>query len=194
MQALFRSITAATALAVVSQAVWACDGPNCAIASRSEYGSALPRFGSPYAPRFDSISAQPTCGCTSCDSGRPCSPSSCARQGCQDCGTSCRTCPSNRFNGNARFNGPPTGISRRGSQPTQPRPTAQTICPVTGEKLGSMGPPIPVNVKGRTVYVCCEGCVNALRRNPDKYLSSESPRDIRPTTHHTSWERERIWQ
>jgi len=47
---------------------------------------------------------------------------------------------------------------------------AQQNCPVTGEMLGSMGPPIPVSVKGRTIQVCCDGCVAAVRKEPDKYL------------------------
>ncbi len=46
----------------------------------------------------------------------------------------------------------------------------QRLCPVTGQELGSMGPPIPVTVSGRTVYVCCRACVNALQRDPAKYL------------------------
>ena len=50
--------------------------------------------------------------------------------------------------------------------------TAQRTCPVTGEELGSMGDPIPVSVKGRTIFVCCQGCVNKVRRNPDKYIAS----------------------
>ncbi len=32
----------------------------------------------------------------------------------------------------------------------------QKTCPVTGEALGSMGAPVPVTVKGQTIYVCCE--------------------------------------
>ncbi len=50
------------------------------------------------------------------------------------------------------------------------RANEQQTCPVTGEKLGSMGPPIPVSVNGRTIQVCCQGCVSAVRKNPDKYL------------------------
>jgi YHS domain-containing protein len=46
----------------------------------------------------------------------------------------------------------------------------QRVCPVTGDELGSLGPPIPVTVRGKTVWVCCEGCVRAVQRNPDKYL------------------------
>lgn len=50
------------------------------------------------------------------------------------------------------------------------RANEQQTCPVTGEKLGSMGPPISVSVNGRTIQVCCQGCVSAVRKNPDKYL------------------------
>ena len=46
----------------------------------------------------------------------------------------------------------------------------QKTCPVTGEALGSMGPPIPVAVNGQTVYVCCQGCAGKVRKNPDAYL------------------------
>ena len=38
----------------------------------------------------------------------------------------------------------------------------QRICPVTGEPLGSMGKPIKVTVAGRSLFVCCQGCVNAI--------------------------------
>lgn len=51
-----------------------------------------------------------------------------------------------------------------------PRGKVQQTCPVTGEKLGSMGPPIPVTVSGTTIQVCCDGCVSAVKKNPQKYL------------------------
>ncbi len=47
----------------------------------------------------------------------------------------------------------------------------QKICPVTGEPLDSMGGPIRVEVAGRIVFVCCEGCIKPLRKDPAKYLS-----------------------
>lgn len=50
----------------------------------------------------------------------------------------------------------------------------QRTCPVIGEPLGSMGKPIRVDVAGRSIYVCCEGCVNAVRRNPEKYMTTGS--------------------
>lgn len=47
----------------------------------------------------------------------------------------------------------------------------QKTCPVSGEALQSMGPPVPVSVKGQTIYVCCAGCVEAVQNEPDIYLA-----------------------
>jgi membrane fusion protein, copper/silver efflux system len=47
----------------------------------------------------------------------------------------------------------------------------QTICPVAQLKLGTMGPPIKVNVEGRSVFICCEGCRAKLLNEPSKYLA-----------------------
>ena len=47
---------------------------------------------------------------------------------------------------------------------------AQQICPVTEMKLGSMGTPIKVDVNGRPVFICCEGCREGLLEEPSKYL------------------------
>lgn len=48
----------------------------------------------------------------------------------------------------------------------------QKTCPVTGEALGSMGQPVPVTVKGQTVYVCCRGCATKAQADPDKTLAA----------------------
>jgi len=47
----------------------------------------------------------------------------------------------------------------------------QGICPVTGQQLGLMGVPVKVDLKGRTVFVCCGGCKDDLLANPDEYLA-----------------------
>ncbi len=47
----------------------------------------------------------------------------------------------------------------------------QKTCPVGGEPLGSMGAPFKVAVEGRDVFLCCEGCKEALLENPEKYLA-----------------------
>ena len=52
----------------------------------------------------------------------------------------------------------------------------QRTCPVTQEPLGSMGKPIRVTVAGQSIFVCCEGCVAAVKRNPEKYLRGASTR------------------
>lgn len=48
---------------------------------------------------------------------------------------------------------------------------AQRICPVTGKPLGSMGIPLKVDVAGRIVLICCEGCERPLLKSPEKYLA-----------------------
>ncbi len=48
----------------------------------------------------------------------------------------------------------------------------QKTCPVTGEELGSMGKPVPVALKGQTVYVCCRGCAAKALADPDKALAA----------------------
>ena len=48
----------------------------------------------------------------------------------------------------------------------------QKICPVSGKPLGSMGAPPAVRIGDRDVYVCCAGCTNALKADPQKYLAS----------------------
>ena len=45
------------------------------------------------------------------------------------------------------------------------------LCPVTGERLDSMGGAIPVEANGRTIFVCCQGCVKSVKNDPGKYLA-----------------------
>jgi Cu(I)/Ag(I) efflux system membrane fusion protein len=51
----------------------------------------------------------------------------------------------------------------------------QTTCPISGLKLGSMGRVLQVEVGGRTVEVCCDGCVPKLKSNPAMYLAGLDP-------------------
>jgi YHS domain-containing protein len=46
----------------------------------------------------------------------------------------------------------------------------QKTCPVTGERLGAMGAPYKLVVKGQTVFLCCPGCKDKILKDPDKYL------------------------
>ena len=49
---------------------------------------------------------------------------------------------------------------------------AQKVCPVGGGRLGAMGVPIKVELAGgRSAFVCCIGCADPLKDNPEKYLA-----------------------
>jgi Cu(I)/Ag(I) efflux system membrane fusion protein len=47
----------------------------------------------------------------------------------------------------------------------------QKVCPVSDMRLGSMGVPVKVDVNGRPVFICCEGCRRSLLADPTKYLA-----------------------
>ncbi len=42
---------------------------------------------------------------------------------------------------------------------------------MSGEMLGTMGAPLEVDVKGRQVRICCDGCKDKLVASPDEYLA-----------------------
>ena len=50
------------------------------------------------------------------------------------------------------------------------KPYPLDTCPVSGEKLGSMGEP-PVLVQGgQQVKFCCKHCIEDFKKDPEKYL------------------------
>jgi YHS domain-containing protein len=44
----------------------------------------------------------------------------------------------------------------------------QTTCPVMGGKINKK---LYVDVKGKRIYVCCAGCIAAIKKDPAKYIS-----------------------
>ena len=48
----------------------------------------------------------------------------------------------------------------------------QKTCPVTGYKLGSMGPPVKREVGGKTVFLCCPNCVEKFDADKDEFLAA----------------------
>jgi hypothetical protein len=49
---------------------------------------------------------------------------------------------------------------------------AQEWCVVsTDERLGSMGPPLKLDIKGQPVFVCCKGCKRKAESDPDATLA-----------------------
>jgi membrane fusion protein, copper/silver efflux system len=51
----------------------------------------------------------------------------------------------------------------------------QKTCPVTGNKLGSMGAPVKREVAGKTVFLCCKNCVEKFDAGKDEYLAALAP-------------------
>ena len=44
----------------------------------------------------------------------------------------------------------------------------QKTCPVMG---GDVNPHLFVDAAGKRIYVCCEGCISAIKENPAKYIA-----------------------
>lgn len=44
-------------------------------------------------------------------------------------------------------------------------------CPVSGEKLGSMGEPVNVVIGNHLVKLCCDGCKKPLAKDPAKHMA-----------------------
>lgn len=80
-----------------------------------------------------------------------------------------------------RFNGVAT-VPPSAQQLAAAAIARQKTCPVTSKPLGSMGEPIPVDVNGQKLYVCCAGCVNAVKANPAKYTAGRPQITITSTT------------
>jgi hypothetical protein len=50
---------------------------------------------------------------------------------------------------------------------------AQKFCAIqTKNRLGSMGTPVKITVKGKPVFLCCNMCVSKAQAEPDKTLAS----------------------
>jgi YHS domain-containing protein len=44
----------------------------------------------------------------------------------------------------------------------------QTLCPVMG---GTVNTNLYVDADGKRIYVCCPGCLSAIKKNPAKYIN-----------------------
>jgi hypothetical protein len=48
---------------------------------------------------------------------------------------------------------------------------AQGSCPISGERLDSMGKPVKVMVNGEPVFLCCGSCKKKALADPEKTLA-----------------------
>lgn len=44
------------------------------------------------------------------------------------------------------------------------------ICPVSGEKVGVMGPVVQYEYENKIYNFCCGGCIKTFKEDPDKYI------------------------
>ncbi len=58
--------------------------------------------------------------------------------------------------------------------------SAPQVCPVSGQKLGSMGKPVVVEHAGRYLMLCCAGCVEDFKKDPQRYLKAADPGESAP--------------
>ncbi|MGE0757306.1 MAG: hypothetical protein AB7O38_09810 [Pirellulaceae bacterium] len=56
----------------------------------------------------------------------------------------------------------------------------QKICPVSEAPLGSMEGLMKVHVNGRDVFICCSGCEEFLKAEPEKYLAKIPVPETKP--------------
>lgn len=45
-----------------------------------------------------------------------------------------------------------------------------TVCPVSGKPIGSMGEGVTVTYQGKTYRLCCGGCIAQFKTDPEKYI------------------------
>jgi YHS domain-containing protein len=50
------------------------------------------------------------------------------------------------------------------------KPDKLATCPVSGEKLDSMGKPYVFTYQGQEVKLCCSGCKKDFDKDPAKYI------------------------
>ena len=51
-----------------------------------------------------------------------------------------------------------------------PKPDLLPTCPVSGDKLGEMGPPCVFVYQGQEVKLCCPDCKKDFDKDPAKYM------------------------
>jgi membrane fusion protein, copper/silver efflux system len=63
---------------------------------------------------------------------------------------------------------------------------SQRVCPVTMMLLGSMGKPEKVDVNGKLIFICCEGCRESLLANPQEFLRKLAADNAPESSHETA--------
>jgi hypothetical protein len=76
----------------------------------------------------------------------------------------------------ALTSGPPAVIVAQFTEADRPAAVRQAICPVM-ETGFDHGDPIKLLVGNQVIYVCCEECIETIKKNPEAYLARAAPYD-----------------
>jgi hypothetical protein len=66
-------------------------------------------------------------------------------------------------------------------KPTQSQTSKQatnTVCPVSGDKVGSIGKPVYVEYQGKKLALCCKDCLKDFHRNPAKFATLAEKNEV----------------
>lgn len=76
----------------------------------------------------------------------------------------------------AKFNEDPEGTLQKMADAgvTPMKLKEQSVCPVTGEKL--LNKDVFVDVDGKRVYLCCQGCIAKVKEDPKTYIKKIADR------------------
>ena len=74
----------------------------------------------------------------------------------------------------ALTSGPPAVTVAQFTEADRPAATRQAICPVM-ETGFDHGDPIKLQVGNQVIYVCCEECIETIKKNPEAYLARTAP-------------------
>ncbi len=55
--------------------------------------------------------------------------------------------------------------------------TAQTTCPVMGKPIDKK---LYVDHNGERIYVCCQGCIGIIKKNPEKWMKKLEAKGVTP--------------
>ena len=47
-----------------------------------------------------------------------------------------------------------------------------TVCPVSGKPIGSMGEGVTSTYQGKTYRLCCGGCASQFKADPEKFIKN----------------------
>jgi hypothetical protein len=62
----------------------------------------------------------------------------------------------------------------KATQADQATIKVQRLCKVSGEELGSMGVPFKVTRGNKSILICCQGCVKAIKADPEKFFGAQA--------------------